>query len=72
MAVALEHLTADVSGKGFDHLLTNARILSQLRDECVPHVIHPVAQQVVDYHGVRPLCDHYVESEASYFSRHSA
>jgi hypothetical protein len=43
MSVALEHLTADVSRKGFDRLLTNAGILSQLRDEHVSHVMQPVA-----------------------------
>ena len=43
MAVAFEHLTADVSREGLDRLLAHARILGQPGDERVPHVVGPVA-----------------------------
>jgi len=47
VAVALEHLTADVSGKVFDRLLAHARILSQSRHERVSQVMQPFAHASV-------------------------
>src|SRR5712692_624891 len=42
VAVAFEHLTADVSCNGLDRLLVHARIPSQPRDERLSHVLWPV------------------------------
>lgn len=43
MAIAFEHLTADVPREGFNGLFADAWILCEPRDERVPHIVRPVA-----------------------------